>query len=240
MALTIILDRFKSPRLIRAGVWPYPEIWRPFWEPRVCVTGLSPDPPILTLPQPPRLYGWMGSQGMGRKSSMWPHLPMPQQLGGLLTKPSTIPNPRLHCSAIKALLRNTFKFQPKVGSPCNTSHHPPLTISYKLNSQLAISTLQWKLISSFQCKRPQRQCLKGITENLILCLATQNSIKIFLHTVCQKPCARVYTTESQKSFFKISLKNAKDNCHSFKARISKRSQCNLWSWKNLGKIMRHF
>lgn len=79
---------------------------------------------------------------------------------------------------------------------------PPLTISYKLNSQLAISTFQWKLISPFQCKRPQRQCLKGITENLILCLAAQNSIKIFLHTVCQKPHSLAYTTESKKSFSK--------------------------------------
>ena len=127
MALTIILDRFKSLVSSELGSGPTLRYEGHFESPGFVWQGwvlTPPSWPCLSLP-PPRLYGWMGSQGMGRKSSMWPHLPMPQQLGGLLTKPSTIPNPRLQCSAIKALPRNTFnqRLAPHAIHHIPPSHH---------------------------------------------------------------------------------------------------------------------
>ena len=72
-----------------------------------------PSWPCLSLP-PPRLYGWMGSQGMGRKSSMWPHLPMPQQSEAF--SPSLQP-----------FLTHAWAQPSNVGLQCNLSHtysHP--------------------------------------------------------------------------------------------------------------------
>ena len=158
--------------------------------PGLCDRGLSPDPPILTLPQPPSPAVWVNGEARNGEEILHVTPPTyPPTIGGLLT----IPNPRL-CPPSNP---PTKPYSTKGWKcPCNTSSHPTTTFASKILNiclQEAISNFQWKLISFFQCRRPQRQCLgeKGIEENLILCLTAQNSAKILFRTVGQKPRARI-------------------------------------------------
>ena len=117
--------------------------------PGLCDRGWVLTPPSWPCHSlPPRLYGWMGSQGMGRKSSMWPHLPTyAPTIGGLLT----IPNPRL-CFPIKLAYQGIQPMQCTIWLNNNIC---------KLKSQYMLPSgnfnFQWKLISFFQCRRLETQ-----------------------------------------------------------------------------------
>ena len=89
---------FKSLLILGRGLavaWDMKAILR---TPGLCDSAAEswPPPSWPCLP-PPRLYGWMGSQGMGRKSSLWPHLAIPQQLGAF--SPTLQPFPTHACAA---------------------------------------------------------------------------------------------------------------------------------------------
>ena len=79
---------------------------------------LSPDPPILTLPPPSQAVWVNGEPRNGEEILLVTPPSYTPTIGGLLTDPSTIPNPRLCCPP------SNQGIQAYVGSRCHTSHQP--------------------------------------------------------------------------------------------------------------------
>ena len=98
---------------------------------------LSPDPPILTLPPPSQAVWVNGEPRNGEEILLVTPPSYTPTIGGLLTDPSTIPNPRLCCPP------SNQGIQAYVGSRCHTSHLPAPQPGY-------IHTSQWVLKWPFQ------------------------------------------------------------------------------------------